>query len=195
MARQKRRRRHVWKGPVLENVNLQGYDLRGYSYCGYGLRNAILVGTNFAGCEMQGVDLALADLTRCNLAGADLYEADLRGANLSEAILTGANLRDAIYDAATRWPSGFEPRASGAVEVSQPVSDYSHGCRALTAVEIAFGILGLAGGYLIGRRNQASPDVMVSAVLLGAVTGLIVGLIAYTIVGVLVAHYRQPYLD
>lgn len=44
------------------------------------------------------------------LQQARLQGADLRGTSLQKAKLTGAK-----YDAATRWPSGFDPQAAGAV--------------------------------------------------------------------------------
>jgi uncharacterized protein YjbI with pentapeptide repeats len=46
------------------------------------------------------------------VAGATLMEANLTGADL-----TGARMHGAYYDAHTRFPAGFDPRAHGAVLV------------------------------------------------------------------------------
>ena len=63
-------------------------------------------------------DLPTAPLTQCRLfgtwtgmsfRGVCLWECDL-----SFADLTGADLRGCYYDAFTRWPAGFDPRAAGA---------------------------------------------------------------------------------
>lgn len=74
--------------------------------------NARLKGARLHLASLTGADLRGVDLTCAQLNGADLAGADLRGANLRGAILT-----DARYDAATRWPADFDPRAHGALLV------------------------------------------------------------------------------
>jgi hypothetical protein len=84
-------------------------DMPGHSIRALNLRNAEwggvdLHGYTFTACEFRGAALAYA-----NLRGAEFWECDLRGADLEGAELTGAT-----YNPFTRWPEGFEPRASGA---------------------------------------------------------------------------------
>lgn len=62
--------------------------------------------------QVEGVSLQNA----C-LEGTDVREADLCAADLSDADLTGAVLTAARYNAATRWPEGFDPEAHGALRV------------------------------------------------------------------------------
>ena len=52
---------------------------------------------------------------RTILSGAYLSGAYLYGANLSGANLYGANLYGANYSQLTLWPTGFDPKARGAV--------------------------------------------------------------------------------
>ena len=84
-------------------------------------------GRKCAGADLQDIDLSKADLNgailwEANLRGANLYGADLREADLRDANLRGANLYgadlDAKYNADTRWPEGFDPKAAGAVLVT-----------------------------------------------------------------------------
>ena len=65
-------------------------------------------------------DPARSVRVRTDLRGADLSGADLRGAVLEDCLLEGAGLVGARFDAATRWPSGFDPAAAGAIAVPQP---------------------------------------------------------------------------
>jgi hypothetical protein len=78
----------------LSKVDLAGLDLRDKSFAG-----KVLTEVNFRGCDLRGV----------SFRGAMLWEADLR-----EARLDGADFAGALYDAATRWPTGFDPRSAGA---------------------------------------------------------------------------------
>jgi hypothetical protein len=194
MPRRRPRRRSVWKGPALENVDWRGQDLRRRDFSAYGLRRALLADADLADDPMQGVDLAWADLTRCNLAGADLCEADLRGADLPGARLDGANLRDAVYNEATRWPEGFVPQRHGAVKLTDPVREHD-GCRELLVVAIVSSALGLAGGYLYGRHHQAPLDWLISNTLLGGVLALLVGLIMDGIIQIVLVWYHRPRLE
>ena len=62
-------------------------------------------GADWSGQALPALDLSQAKLCRC----------DLRGSDLSQCNLEGADLRLARYDAATRWPEGFNHCESGAV--------------------------------------------------------------------------------
>jgi uncharacterized protein YjbI with pentapeptide repeats len=88
---------------------------------------AILTGANLEGVNMSTVGLIDAKLSDANLKGlkgigevysANFVGADVRGANLSKMAFgnnTKPNFRMARYDAATRWPAGFDPVDAGAV--------------------------------------------------------------------------------
>ena len=81
------------------------------------LSGSILLGAKLARASLKGTDLTKADLSNAVLRGADLHGAKLQGANLTGADLTGADLTNALYDAATRWPTGFDPQKHGALLV------------------------------------------------------------------------------
>ena len=119
-------------GADLRAVGLQGSDLRDADlieadarclgrYC------ANLTHVNFRGAELGGANLSGAllrdaDLRRTELIKADLRGAQLHGADLRRADLRGALVEEATYDADTKWPRGFAPRASGARYVTLPPS-------------------------------------------------------------------------
>jgi len=102
---------------TLRDAKLFGADLRHAWLDGAHLADANLTDVMFSGAIMTRADLTGANLTDGTLAGATLTQADLRGANLHNVYLREANLRGARYDAATRWPAGFDPEAHGAVRV------------------------------------------------------------------------------
>jgi hypothetical protein len=70
-----------------------------------------------AGLSLRGRDLRSVDLKDAFLDDVDLSDTDLRGVDLSGASLDGAHLLGAHYNAATRWPTGFDPGRHGAVRV------------------------------------------------------------------------------
>jgi uncharacterized protein YjbI with pentapeptide repeats len=67
---------------------------------------------------LSEADLYEANLVGANLNGVILREANLSGADLGGADLHGADLTGAKYNAATKWPDGFDPAAAGAVKVN-----------------------------------------------------------------------------
>jgi uncharacterized protein YjbI with pentapeptide repeats len=89
------------------------------------LNYAILSEADLRGADLTQADLTGAELTRADLRGANLQDASLwgaclRGARLEGADLLGADLHLAIlkgstFNTETRWPSGFEPHARGAL--------------------------------------------------------------------------------
>jgi hypothetical protein len=81
------------------------------------LPGAVLAGARLVKATLTGADLTKADLSNSRLEGANLRGAKLQGTNLSSADLTQADLTDALYDAATRWPTGFDPQKHGALLV------------------------------------------------------------------------------
>ncbi|MBI3948562.1 MAG: pentapeptide repeat-containing protein [Armatimonadetes bacterium] len=110
---------------------LEGADLHGRHLWGADLGKAKLAGANLEGAQLSDADLEKADLRRANLrgasmvrarlvgaclqgadlSGASLWGASVEGADLRDATLTDANLLGCVYDAATRWPDGFDPKA------------------------------------------------------------------------------------
>ena len=108
---------HRQTGAVLHTV--ASGTLNGAQLGAAALSGAALRGVSLRGADLLKADLHLADLAGADLRGADLRAvnfrgADLRGADLREARLSQADLHFSIYDNWTRWPTGFDPRASGA---------------------------------------------------------------------------------
>ena len=131
---------------VLASANLISTTLRDADLGGANLFNADLGGANLFNADLGGAYLGYADLGGANLGGADLDYADLGGANLRSANLRGADLRSAFLERAdlhsadlrsaiyntqrfideygaerqpTRWPTDFDPKAAGAIDVSE----------------------------------------------------------------------------
>jgi hypothetical protein len=103
------------EGADLWHAHLEGTDFREAHFEGrprfgdpYTYGATRLEGAFLDGALLQGANLSNADLMNAHLAGADLSGADLSGARL-----TGADLAGATATTATRWPSGFDPRAAG----------------------------------------------------------------------------------
>lgn len=119
---------------VIRDCNLTASCLRGCN-----LERAQISFTHFSGAELGGARLRQASLT-CNLGGArfdgaDLTEARLHGSRVGDTRWNGARVhgadlsdvdlrpiggkkadwRGVRYDASTRWPTGFDPAAEGAV--------------------------------------------------------------------------------
>lgn len=131
--------RHLYTGEILfhtERGELQSDDLRGVSLAGADLRREKLLGSDLRGAHLRGANLEDAtlhqscfdgaDLTGCRLAGtwlegasfkgADLRGADFRGRGATRALarrMEGAHFFGARYNAATRWPPGFDPAEHG----------------------------------------------------------------------------------
>jgi len=130
-----------------EQDTLASTDFRSVDFAGCALQEIRASGSDFQGADLHGADLSGADLTSArlqaaNLCGASLYRcrlkraklqgADLRGADfrghglfvtLSDDYLAEADFRGAFYNAATRWPMGFDPRRRGCVLVEEVHSD------------------------------------------------------------------------
>jgi Pentapeptide repeats (8 copies) len=118
-------------GANLQGAHLAGARLQGAHLIIANLQGANLIRAHLSGADLQGAHLSLADLQGADLSGArlqgaDLSLADVQGADLSGARLVGANLEGAVYDARTKWPSGFDAKAAGAVneeeQAEAPVS-------------------------------------------------------------------------
>lgn len=95
-------------------------DLRGAD-----LRYARFYDPELGFADLRGTNLQWTIFDKTSLIGADIGGADLRGADFSSAIFAQKNvLRDhwvkmkgARYDATTKWPDGFDPKAAGTVLV------------------------------------------------------------------------------
>lgn len=83
---------------------------------------------NFEGVNFEGLAIESVNLRDANLRGAknfgsvkraNFQKADLRGTDLSslKTPLVGVRWEKAVYDKDTVFPKGFDPVASGAVEV------------------------------------------------------------------------------
>lgn len=108
------------QGEALAGADLQGLELWSANFRSCDLRRARLARVELPMSTLQGADLRHADLHGADLRYADMRKTRLQGTNLAGASLTGTDFTSAWYDAATRWPAGFDPGAGGAREV--PVS-------------------------------------------------------------------------
>lgn len=111
----------------LRGVCLDGADLREEKLTGVDFKNTTLRGANFEDAELYNCCFAGADLVGCRMSGAWLHGATFKGADLRGADfrgrsmiqintvgrLEGADFFGALYNAATRWPRGFDPAAHG----------------------------------------------------------------------------------
>ncbi|GBE95707.1 pentapeptide repeat-containing protein [Nostoc cycadae] len=139
---QSSKRQNKLQSPIisLAEANLQGANLKGAN-----LQFANLEGANLQGANLLGAYLLLANLKGANLKGANLkfanlLGADLKFANLEETNLKVANLRGAKYtdestnlevclqmllkySCTTKFPTGFDPKASKMVLVDNLEND------------------------------------------------------------------------
>lgn len=104
----------------LWGVSLRKASLKGANLSRADLRDTDLREANFSGAELAGAALRNANLAGASLTGADLWRADLRDTDLRAADLTGAkldraDLQRAAFDAATKWPEGFDAEAAGCI--------------------------------------------------------------------------------
>lgn len=123
----------------MRQVNLQNANMRGWYFYRTNLQEANLEGAVLSGADLSLTNLRAAnlrqvelinfaklikaDLSNANLSEADLTDADSSGANLEKAILTGCILQDARFDEATKWPDSFDPKAAGAILISNQQSE------------------------------------------------------------------------
>jgi hypothetical protein len=83
-------------------------------------------GASFDECDLESADFHRADLFGATFVGANLIGAKFGGANLCEANFGAAKfdsetqLSGAIADANTKWPDGFDFRASGVRMIEAP---------------------------------------------------------------------------
>lgn len=110
-----------------EAESLDGVDLEKAYLAKVKLPGASLVEANLKGAILWEADLQGAKLDEANLQGVKLGAANLQRAKLDEANLQGALYTDEntskdvcldityppVYPCPTRFPDGFDPRASG----------------------------------------------------------------------------------
>jgi len=87
--------------------------------------NAVqLTDTTFKGADLRGSNINTATLTNvdfsgANLTGVNLGNATLLNVNFEGAVLEETNFEGAKYDAATKFPAGFDPVAAKARRIIQ----------------------------------------------------------------------------
>jgi uncharacterized protein YjbI with pentapeptide repeats len=81
----------------LDQVDLQGANLKESELIGAHLKGAKLNNSCLFRANLSGADLKDADLTNANLQDAGLSQSQLRGAILTDAILKGAELQKANF--------------------------------------------------------------------------------------------------
>src|SRR5688572_16465810 len=97
-------------GSKFENATFRDADLYWLIAFRASFRNAVMDGCAFRGADLKEVDfngtsLRNAKFLLSNLGG----RTDLSGADLSTAVIDGADFSGASYDAATKFPTGFDP--------------------------------------------------------------------------------------
>ncbi|MFC4161368.1 pentapeptide repeat-containing protein [Chitinimonas lacunae] len=123
-----------WRGAVLRGAVFEGVsmcdtrlahaDLSGAEFylcmgAGEVFRNATLCDARFLGGRFEGVSFAGADLRNAAFCKDELDNyVILCGADFTDALLDGAVFDGAVYNAATRFPPGFEPELRGFVRMS-----------------------------------------------------------------------------
>jgi len=98
---------------ALQNLNKDGFPLRGLDVPGANLEGIQLPSANLSGANLREANLLRANLREANLKEAKLSEAkltgaDLKRANLRQAILRGAKLEDASLQAANLYQANLE---------------------------------------------------------------------------------------
>ena len=100
--------------PDLTRADLTKQNLADFDFTSANMIKANLSNANLSRAIFRGANLTGANLSGARLKNAKLINTRLSGADLSGADLTGAKLTGATYDAATVWPTGFDPVAAGA---------------------------------------------------------------------------------
>jgi len=100
--------------PDLTRADLPKHNLADFDFTSANLIKANLSNANLSRAILRGANLTGANLSGARFKNAKLINTRLAGADLSGADLTGAKLTGATYDAATIWPTGFDPVAAGA---------------------------------------------------------------------------------
>ncbi len=118
----------------------------GLAWMAEGAMRAKLPQAGLVAANLQGASLIGASLIGASLHGASLMRANLIGAELNGTNLEGADLEGAYYDANTKWPEGFDPKAAGA-EFSVPSIGWPYWFRASPKVlEGSTTPVGVGGG-------------------------------------------------
>jgi len=91
--------------------------INGASISGCNFSNAIVCRAKLTNNFMAAVNFTDANLIGTDFSGSDMSGDNLCGADLTEAILFEVDLINATYNAATKWPAGFDPVAAGAILV------------------------------------------------------------------------------
>jgi uncharacterized protein YjbI with pentapeptide repeats len=112
------------------NSDASNADFRGATLTRTAFFKATLDGANLENQDLSTNSLTMTRFHKANLRNlngiggvidVDFSEADLRGANLTNMKVYGkTQFREAKYDKKTRWPQGFDVKASGAILAEEP---------------------------------------------------------------------------
>jgi uncharacterized protein YjbI with pentapeptide repeats len=108
---------------VMEDADLSGSILRCARLRAARLDRSRLTRADLSKASMASAHLSFADLRRAIAHDADFSGANLDGARLGGVEFTGATLNNAslvgaTFDATTKWPTGFDPLAAGATQLT-----------------------------------------------------------------------------
>ena len=110
---------------VFENCRFPSVRCRNTDFSKARLTKTFLSHANIQNCNFEHADLRFVNLYKAQIWKSDLSHADMRsvrleaatimGCDLHEADLANIKLEECHYDAATKWPTGFDPRSHGAI--------------------------------------------------------------------------------
>lgn len=95
------------RGADLTGAFLQMCDARGSNFDRVNFKNALLAQSDFRGASFRGA----------KFAGARAAQARFEGCDLSGAQGLAKDNLGVYYDASTKWPDGFDPKAAGCILV------------------------------------------------------------------------------
>lgn len=109
---------------VLRFINFENVDARssvlGTIYCDCKINNADFTGTEVALRLIEHITtISNSSFRNAKLSGSDFHQATFQNVDFTGADLSDVNFDRATYDASTKWPSNFNPEASGLVKSTQ----------------------------------------------------------------------------
>ena len=107
----------------LFRANLVSVDFAGANLNSSYMYSTYLKGCSFSATNMEGAVLAHSMLSGCTFHNCKLTNADLDGSeflncDFRQADLSGAHFENCAYNDSTRWPTGYNPEAHGAVKAA-----------------------------------------------------------------------------
>ncbi len=141
---------------IFQEADFSRAKMEGGDLTNADLTKAILVNTVFRASKLSGIQFHSSDIRgtsfemsnlqkavfrQCRLTEVDFSAADLRGATFLDSSFAGCKWNGAQYDSRTQWPSGFDPRQSGAIGPGAKLHSKSFGKIDLTNADLQDAVL------------------------------------------------------